>query len=234
MKIHRFYVGETKSRFGALELHDHMWVNDKELVNQWLKVLRLRSGEELVLFDGQGLNRLYKITEVEPASVRLQHVTDIASKKPDKSVHLAWALLKKDNNDFILQKATELGVTHFHPVVSDRTEKTGFDAERAHKIVIEAAEQCGRSEIPTIHEPRPIRELVGQYAAHMPVYIADMNAEKISEATDNELMVCVGPEGGWTDQEREFFVSYGVKHLHLGMFTLRAETAAIVAVQQLM
>ena len=65
----------------------------------------------------------------------------------------------------------------------------------------------------------------------MPVYIADMSAEPGIQIDEQEMLVCVGPEGGWSDQEREFFASKCIKHIHLGQFTLRAETAAIVAVQ---
>ncbi len=234
MKIHRFFVGQTKNRFGALELHNSMWVNDAELVNQWLKVLRLRSGEELVLFDGQGLERLYRISEIEPKAVKIEHVTDMVVKKAERKVHMAWALLKRDNNDFILQKCTELGVTDFHPIISERTEKTGFDIERAHKIVVEAAEQCGRHDIPLINEPIALRELVGEFENHMPVYIADMDADPLLRPSEDELMVCIGPEGGWSDAERAFFAERTIKHLHLGQFTLRAETATIVAAQKIL
>jgi len=231
--MNRFYTGETKDRSGVLELTEHVWVNDVELVNQILRVLRMRPGEELVLFDGKGVERLYKIEEIEPKAVHLYHVTDIVPKHPKHKVILAFSMLKKDKNEWVLQKCTELGVTHFLPLLSDRTEKTGFDIERAHKIVVEAVEQCGRHDIPTIAEPQDMRAVVGEYAEHIPVFVADM--ENITPLASNrkKVMVLIGPEGGWSDSERKFFKDKNLLHIGLGDFTLRAETACLAAAQVL-
>ena len=232
--MNRFYTGETKDRSGELELTEHVWVNDAELVNQILRVLRMRVGEELVLFDGKGLERLYKIEEIEPKAVHLYHVTDIEPKHPVRRVALAFSMLKKDKNEWVIQKCTELGVTHFLPMLSDRTEKTGFDMERAHKIAIEAAEQCGRHDIPLISEPQSVMQVVSEYSEHMPMYVADMGNDIPSEIDVDKLMILVGPEGGWSDAERQLFKQKDLPHIGLGDFTLRAETACIAAAQELM
>lgn len=231
--MNRFYTGQTKDRSGVLELTEHVWVNDAELVNQMLRVLRMRAGVELVLFDGQGLERLYKIEEVEPKAVHLYHVTDLEPKHPRRKLLLAFSMLKKDKSEWVLQKCTELGVTHFLPVISDRTEKTGFDMERAHKIVVEAVEQCGRHDIPVISEPQDIRSVVGEYSEHLPIFVADMENEAPTKTDLEKLMVLVGPEGGWSESEREFFKKKDLQHIGLGDFTLRAETACIAAAQVL-
>ena len=231
--MNRFYTGQTKDRSGELELTEHVWINDAELVNQILRVLRMRPGEELVLFDGKGVERLYKIEEVEPKAVHLYHVTDIEPKHPRRKVLLAFSMLKKDKNEWVLQKCTELGVTHFLPVISDRTEKTGFDIERAHKIVVEAVEQCGRHDIPIISEPQDVRSVVGEYSEHLQVFVTDMGSEAPVEVNLEKVMVLVGPEGGWSELEREFFKEKNLPHIGLGDFTLRAETACIAAAQVL-
>jgi 16S rRNA (uracil1498-N3)-methyltransferase len=233
MTLHRFFSGETKDRGGVLELSHELWVNDPALVNQVLRVLRMRVGEELVLFDGKSNEILYRISEIEPQAFQLKKVTDFVPKLPPKKVTLAWSLLKKDKNEWVLQKATELGVSHFAPLVSDRTEKLGFDMERAHSIVVEASEQCGRHDIPSLQEPMKLREFIGQHMGSTAVFVADMDGN-IPQSLDLEhVIVVVGPEGGWTDDERAFFKERDIPSIGLGHFTLRAETAAITAVQKL-
>src|SRR5690606_20204102 len=97
--------------------------------------------------------RLYKIVQVEKDGVKLELVTEFERKLPERHIYLFFSLLKKDKNEWVLQKCTELGVRNFVPIVADRSEKTGFNLERSEKIVIEAAEQCGRSDIPDVREP---------------------------------------------------------------------------------
>jgi 16S rRNA (uracil1498-N3)-methyltransferase len=193
----------------------------------------MRAGDELVLFDGEGLERLYKIEEVEPKAVHLFHVTDITPKQPKRKILLAFSMLKKDKNEWVMQKCTELGVTHFLPMHSDRTEKTGFDYDRAHKIVVEASEQCGRHDIPIISEPQTVMSIVSEYAEHIPVMVADMGASQPTQFDVDKVLVLVGPEGGWSDAEREFFAQKDLPHIGLGDFTLRAETACIAVAQEL-
>ena len=138
MRLHRFYAGGLHTKWGKVELEKTFWVHDERLLNQWLRVLRYRQGDQLVLFD-ENVERLYEITKIEALnSVELQLVTEMARELPKKHVYLMWALLKKDKNDWVIQKATELGVRNFVPILADRSEKSGFDVERAQKIVIEA------------------------------------------------------------------------------------------------
>lgn len=229
---HRFYTGTTKSREGSLELTQKLWINDRQLATQILRVLRMRVGEELVLFDGLGTDKLYKIIEVEPEAVCLEHVTDVEPKVSSRHIHLGFSLLKKDKSEWVVQKATELGATHIVPIISDRTEKTGFDKERMEKIAVEASEQCGRSFLPEISEPRALREVVDEYQANMPVLVADMGSDTWQGSGDT-VLVLVGPEGGWSENERALFSERALLHIGLGDYTLRAETAAITAVSHL-
>ncbi len=231
--IHRFYTGTTKDRGGEIALTHDMWVNDKGLVNQVLRVLRMRSGEEVVLFNGEDKEVLYRITEIEPLALRLQKVTDLTPKNPERNVILAWSLLKKDKNDWVLQKCTELGVSHFLPMITDRTEKTGFDVDRAHKIVVESIEQSGRHMIPLINEPQGIKDVIGQYHERTPICVADMAGELYDDDGSHEVVVLVGPEGGWSDKEREYFAEKNIPHISISDFILRAETACLSAVNLL-
>jgi 16S rRNA (uracil1498-N3)-methyltransferase len=227
---HRFYTGNTKDKSGVLDLGHDIWINDQPLANQILKVLRMRVGEELVLFDGNGTEILYRITEIEPFALRLSKVTDLDPGEPKRKIILAWSLLKKDKNDWVLQKCTELGVAHFLPVIADRTEKTGFDIERAQKIIIEAVEQCGRHTIPKVNEPQKISDIIGQYKDHMPICVTDMAGDVFVDDGAAEILVLVGPEGGWSDKERKVFADFKIAHISISNFTLRAETASVSAV----
>src|SRR5690606_24523634 len=145
MRLHRFYI-----RPDSNELTSEFWLDDITLRNQWLKVLRYREGDQVVLFDGIETERLYKISKVEINAVKLNMVTEFERKIPKNHIYMFFSLMKKDKNEWVLQKCTELGVRNFVPVIASRSEKLGFNIDRAQKIVIEAAEQCGRSDIPKV------------------------------------------------------------------------------------
>ena len=232
MKLHRFYVGGMHDKWGPLELDHVIWIHDERLLNQWLKVLRFRPNDQLILFNDE-TERIYKITKVEyPHSVHLELVTELDRKRPDKHLYLLWSLLKKDKNDWVLQKGTELGVRNFVPIIADRSEKTGFDLERAHKILVEAAEQCGRADIPDVREPITTETAVKEYS-DTPLLICEQGEESIDVSALEAAAILIGPEGGWSPMERQLFAANGVKHIAIAPFTLRAETAAIIAASRL-
>jgi 16S rRNA (uracil1498-N3)-methyltransferase len=127
MRLNRFYVSKVHDKWGTLKLDNQVWLNDKNLVNQILKVLRLRIGEQIVLFDDE-IERIYEIDKIEyPASVHLKMVTQLERKNPGRHVYLMWSLLKKDKNEWVVQKGTELGVKNFVPIVTDHSEKQNLD-----------------------------------------------------------------------------------------------------------
>jgi 16S rRNA (uracil1498-N3)-methyltransferase len=227
MKLHRFYVSPEIN-----ELTHSIWIHDERLLNQWHKVLRFRQGDQVVLFDGIASDRLYKIVRMEPKGVQLELITEFERKLPNRHIYLFFSLLKKDKNDWVLQKCTELGVSNFVPLIAKRSEKTGFNIERAEKIVIEAAEQCGRSDIPHIREPTSLDTALNEYKDKVQLLVADESPQSliISQQSDNPIGIFIGPEGGWTEIELELFKDAEVKHLQLGNLTLRAETAAVAAV----
>ncbi len=231
MRLHRFYIAPD-----SVELKQTVWINSKELHNQWIKVFRYREGDEVVLFDGVAIERLYKIARIAPDATELKLVTEFERKLPNKHVYLFWSLLKKDKNDWVVQKCTELGVSNFVPLIADRSEKMGFNLERAQKIAIEAAEQCGRSDIPHIREPITIEEATQEYKDKLTLYSCDEANSNITyqlSNTQNPIGVLIGPEGGWTETELKLFKDQQLNYLNLGSLTLRAETAAVAAVIKL-
>jgi 16S rRNA (uracil1498-N3)-methyltransferase len=228
MKIHRFYVGNK------INLGDELLVNDTNLLHQWTRVLRFAPEQLVELFNDKKVNKLYKIEQIEKDNIRLSLVEELNTKIPKREVYLCFSLLKKDKNEWVLQKATELGVSHFVPIISDRTEKTGFNLERAQKIVTEATEQCGRSDLPSIREPISVENLLNEFSGKVEILVAQQGSplqdpRSIIQDHKTPVGVLIGPEGGWTDKEKQLFKDKDLKHLALSEFTLRAETACITA-----
>lgn len=233
MRVHRFYIAPNES-----ELDHTLWSKSAELRNQWLKVFRYHEGDDVVLFDGVKTERLYKIKQIEPDAIKLEMVTDFERKLPAKHVYLFWSLLKKDKNEWVIQKCTELGVSNFVPIIAERSEKLGFDIERAEKIAIEASEQCGRGDIPHIREPLSLIEALSEYKGKVDLLICDETVDSKLEDPSYKIArptgVLIGPEGGWTEAELALFKQENLGSLHLGNLTLRAETAAIAAAAKLL
>lgn len=229
MKVHRFFTPDV-------ELTHDFWLHDKQLLHQWNKVLRFRPGHHVVLFDGTTTDRLYEIAELSQSEAHLKWKTEMERKLPIKHVYLFWSLLKSDKNDLVLQKCTELGVSNFIPVISARSIRKDFNEKRAEKIVIEASEQSGRSDIPKIREPVKLETAIDEYKNKIELVFCDESGENAKDLKSNDnrpIGVIVGPEGGWNDEEIKLFNSSEIKHLALHNLTLRAETAAIVAASQL-
>lgn len=221
MKIHRFYVPEVVSPLLSPELY-----------NQMKRVLRLEIGETVIFFNGDGRDYVSTIVSYPKKNVVEFGVIE---KKPNntapkRELTVFFSLIKKDNIELILQKGTELGVTHFVPVLSHRSEKKGINLDRAQKILIEATEQSGRGAVPTIQDVVKLEDVFTDL--DIPVIVFEKGAEPLISAEFNEtdkVGMLIGPEGGWTPEELELFTSKKATFRSLGNTVLRAETAAIVA-----
>lgn len=222
MRLHRFLV-QDPSLGAQVEL------TDTELLHQWMKVLRFHVGEHVVLFDGKGNEGEYRIDDLGKHHATLARVQMRVPRIATKNFALLWSLLKKDKNEWVLQKATEIGVTHFLPIYAERTEKTGFPIDRATKIVREAVEQSGRADIPEVHEPMVIYQALQEWSPTWQLVALDEGGIAIDTLTSEKpLAMLVGPEGGWSEREKNMFKMEGIPVVSIGAFTLRGETAAIV------
>lgn len=226
MKLHRYFVD-------GQELTQEFWIKDVGQYHQWTKVLRYDKGREVVLFNSSQNERMYRIEQIGEGAVKLEMITQLEPSLPKTEVYLCFAMLKKDKNDWVLQKATELGVSHFVPLLTERTEKTGWNQERAEKIVVEAAEQCGRTDIPRLREPITPQKIIEELRNKAEIFIAEQGSSLDIKSQipniQNGAAILIGPEGGWSDAEKELFKEAEIKHLALSEFTLRAETACIAA-----
>ncbi len=228
MKLQRFFVGS------AIEDRQETNIPSLELSNQLKNVLRLSEGDKVVLFDNSGydfLSAIYKYQK-DGVSFKILEKTRNAV-RPERETYLFASIVKKDNFEWIVEKATELGVSHIIPLVSARTEKKNLNQERLTKVSIEAAEQSGRATLPVLHTIVSLEKALVEYA-HLQSIAWDPSAEKFSA---NDMLtingVYIGPEGGWSSEELEMFRSHGI-HLHsLGPQILRAETAAIAVISRL-
>lgn len=229
MKLHRYYLADV-------DLTHDFWMDDPELFHQWTKVLRYEPGREVILFNNKREVRLYRIVKIGNNAVHVELVTEMEPQLPNTELYLCFAMLKKDKNEWILQKGTELGVSHFVPLLTYRTEKTGWNTERAEKIVIEAAEQCERADIPRLREPISPQKIIEELKDKVEILVAEQKSLKFS-ALNLEFVkpvaILVGPEGGWSEEEKKYFAENNLVHISLSDFTLRAETAAIAAAARL-
>ena len=228
MRLHRFYINLP------LE-HSRESIKDERLIHQWRDVFRYNVGSEVILFDGSGNEydcTIEKLTNRE-AEVRL--VSERKGIMPEKEIVLCQSLIKKDKMEWVVEKATELGVSKIVPIVSERSEKKGFNLERARKIAIEAAEQSGRADVPVIESSKHLVDSIKDCEGEKIVFdpsgelIQDSRFMNHESSTLNPKSIFVGPEGGWTPQEIERFKNLNIEIFSLGKLTLRAETAAIVA-----
>ena len=236
MRLHRFYVREMINAQVELSIHS------AELTNQIRKVFRLKNGDFVILFDGSGFDYECKISGSAKESIDFSVVSSQHSRyMPSRDIYLCAAITKKDTFEWIVEKATELGVTHIVPVLAERSEKKSLNEERLRKIAIEASEQSGRGGVPQILPITKLDEVTGLTAAlentksivfHTEGEMLNKKDVVASDGISGEaqpLYVFIGPEGGWSQAEMDMFHRLDMPVACLGNQVLRAETAVIVA-----
>lgn len=195
-------------------------------------------GGELLLFDGASGEWLARIAVAGKKRMVLavERQTRPAESIPD--VWLAFAPVKRAQTDWLVEKATELGVARLLPVMTERTVAERVRLERLEAIAIEAAEQCGRTRLPEIAEPVTLARFLGARDGSRTLYFADEERDGIPAADGfraGPAVILVGPEGGFTDGERQAIRSADNSvAISLGPRILRAETAALAALASYM
>jgi 16S rRNA (uracil1498-N3)-methyltransferase len=197
-----------------------------------LRVLRLRDGDKFIIMDGMGK---WWLAQLEGEQGKVLEQLEVKTELP-VSITLMMALPKGNGFDEVVRCCTELGVNCIAPITSDRTllNPSPQKLERWRRIASEAAEQSERAVIPTILEPVAFVTAINENtAAHR--YICEARGDyphlqQVVNKTANEIIIAIGPEGGWTNQEIEIAVESGFQPISLGRRVLRAVTAPIVAV----
>ncbi len=280
MRLHRFFV---KNKINIDERVTLRFFDYDSILGQWKKVFRYLAGSRVILFDGSGMDFLCIIERFDNNGAVLRVLESYKTsgeevKKAEKTkktgagnnvgevleniatqergVTLIMSLIKNDNFDLVLQKATELGVNQIVPIITERTIKKDLNMTRSQRILVEASEQCGRSDVPVIVPPRKLTDVLRdlpigkqvdkQVDKQIGTFVCNQNGLNIRDILGKsgvkgsaknkkltDLIFIIGPEGGWSPKEIKLFDELKITPLKISQNVLRAETAAIALLGQL-
>ena len=204
---------------------------DKSQSHYISKVMRIKESEVFSLFNSSGEWEA-KILNISKSLVEFNITKQLRQKEYPKELWLAFSPIKSNYFNFMIQKATELGVTKFLPIIFDRTVVRKINKERLEKVIIEAAEQSNRINVPSIEEPKSLKKFLDD--KKMDLIFTDLNSKTnkldLKKLTNNPSCIIVGPEGDFSETEREEILSYkGVQAIKINENILRSETAVISA-----
>ena len=205
---------------------------DKSQSHYISKVMRIKESGVFSLFNSNGEWEA-KILNISKSLVEFNITKQLRQKEYPKELWLAFSPIKSNYFNFMIQKATELGVTKFLPIIFDRTVVRKINKERLEKVIIEAAEQSNRINVPSIEEPKSLKKFLDD--KKMDLIFTDLNSKTnkldLKKLTDNPSCIIVGPEGDFSETERKEILSYkGVQAIKINENILRTETAVISAI----
>ena len=204
---------------------------DKSQSHYVNKVMRIKVNETFSLFNSGGEWEA-KIKEITKGIVEFIVTKQLRHKENSKEIWLAFSPIKSNYFHFMIQKATELGVTKFLPIIFDRTIVRKINKDRLEKIIIEATEQSNRISVPLIEKPQNLKKFLSESKNKINLIFTDLNSQNkkldLKRLSKNPICLIIGPEGDFSESEREEILSFeGVKPLKINENILRAETAAI-------
>ena len=242
VSVHRFFAP-------ALDHGDETVALPRDEAEHLTRVLRLSTGDTVAVFDGRGHEYLGRVAGVTGRrDVRVQLISRVEpAAEPAVPLTLAQAVLKADKMDDIVRDAVMLGVAVIHPIVTRRTETTvaavvkGSRLERWRRIALASVKQSGRATLPEIRLPLRFEDFLDEPPASMPLMLVEPAASASVEsigalrgaAIPSDAAVLVGPEGGWTEEERTMAARRGVRLITLGHRTLRADAVPVAAISVL-
>jgi len=229
----RFYVPDVDPRGRVARL-------PPDEANHLTRVLRLGAGDEVAVFDGRGHEFRARVAAAARDTVEVELLDAIVpAPEPRVPLTLVQAVLKGDKMDDVVRDATMMGVTAIEPVITARTiaRQTGRETERWSRVAISSAKQCRRATVPPIAPPCPFEEWLATQAHGLPLILVEPTAASGDETSlrllehhaAGSIALIVGPEGGWTDEERERAVAGACMPVTLGGLTFRADAIPIAA-----
>ena len=226
-KLPRLYSDHQLSEQGVIELSAGQ-------AHYLHNVLRRQNGDLVRLFDGKNgewLGSLGNLSK-KTGQVTLQKQL-VAQPTKKRAIHLLFAPIKKHRQDWLIEKAVELGVTDFHPVLTQNTEVRKLNDSRLTQQIFEAAEQCERFDIPQLHDLKKLDKILSSWSAALPLFacIERFNTKPLQEVVPNHsqnVALLIGPEGGFTEMEKNIIAKHATA-VGLGDTILRCETAVIKA-----
>ena len=194
------------------------------------KVMRIKENEVFYLFNNSGEWEA-KILNITKSIVEFNVTKQLRQKENTKELWLAFSPIKSNYFNFMIQKATELGVTKFLPIIFERTIVRKINKDRLEKVIIEAAEQSNRITVPSIEDPQKLKSFLNN---DMDLIFTDLNTTNtkidIKKLTTKPTCVIIGPEGDFSEEEREEILKFnGVQSIKINENILRSETAVISA-----
>ena len=204
---------------------------DRSQSHYLTKVMRIKIGESFSLFNKNG-EWITKINQISKGIVEFIVVEKFRHKENTKEIWLAFSPIKSNYFNFMIQKATELGVTKFIPIIFDRTIVRKINKARVEKIIIEATEQSNRINTPLLEKPQNLKNFLIKNSKKIDLIFTDLNTTKkkleINKQENKPLCTIVGPEGDFSENERKQILNFeGVKPININENILRAETASI-------
>ncbi len=242
MRLHRFFVSEI------IGDKKDITVTSSGLVNQIQNVFRLKVNDSIIIFDGSGYDYECNILNISKTNIVLKISKARESHyMPKNSIYLFVGVVKKDTFEWVVEKATELGVTNIIPIIAERSEKKSLNEDRLKKISIEASEQSGRGSIPVIEKIMKLEDAIvslknrslNQSEIKKEIEIIAFHTEGKFFRDENinkniATAIFIGPEGGWSSKEILMFHENNIDIFCLGNQILRSETAVIAALSRIM
>ena len=211
----------------SLNLTDKL---DKSQSHYISKVMRVKENEVFSLFNSSGEWEA-KILNNSKSLIEFKITKQLRQKENSRELWLAFSPIKSSYFNFMIQKATELGITKFLPIIFDRTIVRKINKDRLEKVIIEAAEQSNRITVPTIEEPQKLKNFLSN---DMNLIFTDLNTSNtkidLKNLTTKPTCVIIGPEGDFSEEERKKILKFnGVQSIKINENILRSETAVISA-----
>lgn len=205
---------------------------DKSQSHYISKVMRIKENEIFSLFNSSGEWEA-KILNITKSIVEFEITNQIRQKENQKELWLAFSPIKSNYFNFMIQKATELGITKFVPIIFERTVVRKLNKERLEKVIIEATEQSNRINIPTLEDATNLEDFLK--SSEMNLIFTDLNSDNkkvdIEKLTNKPVCIVVGPEGDFSENERDKILSFkDVQAIKINENILRSETAVISAI----
>ena len=198
-------------------------------------VMRRKPGDRICLFNGRDGEWEGAIETLAPSSATVRPVARLAEQPPAPDLRLLFAPLKSERTRFVVEKATELGVGALHPVLTRHGQTRRVNVERLRAHAIEAAEQCGRLEVPSIASPCPLADALADWPPDRKLLVCAPEAERavagaLADGAGASWAILIGPEGGFAPTEKRLLADHpATVHARLGPRILRAETAVAAA-----
>jgi len=231
MRTHRVYFPELSVGVNEVVISGQTFIH-------LTRVLRVKPGQQLIIFDGRGIEYQATVTTVERKSITVSILSsETVNRESPLSITLVQGISRGERMDWLLQKATELGVSRIMPTYTKRSVVVLDDKRLQSRllhwqgIITNACEQCGRNTLPELSPPVSLTEILTRQPVKNCYYLDPDGAQRLSKIGQSDsICFIIGPEGGFDAEEKELMNKRGITPLAMGPRILRTETAGITAI----